>query len=160
VSGVLTIDHAIITLNGTQNPSLTNWRANSNGVGWLYPYSLTQNKVTLANTVPSLICDSLPTQKYDSLYGQTVGVGVFNSTSYGLVVWFPDPTLTTTALINAYLSNNPLQVCYELATPITIQLTPQQIATLYGTNNIFADSGAVAVRYIADIGLYIDKKTA
>ena len=47
-------------------------------------------------------------------------------------------------------------VCYELATPQTYQLTAQQIQTLLGTNNIWADSGDVDVVYIADTKLYID----
>lgn len=55
---------------------------------------------------------------------------------------------------------NGFHVVYELATPITYQLDPVQVACLLGQNNIFADCGAVAVRYIADIGLYIDKKTS
>ena len=46
-----------------------------------------------------------------------------------------------------YLSNNPLQVCYELATPITIQLTPQQIKLLENTNTLYADSGDIDVTY-------------
>lgn len=36
----------------------------------------------------------------------------------------------------AWLASNPLQVCYPLATPQTIQLTPQQIETLVGQNNL------------------------
>jgi hypothetical protein len=35
------------------------------------------------------------------------------------------------------------EVCYELATPITIQLTPTIIKSLQGDNNFFADSGEV-----------------
>ena len=47
---------------------------------------------------------------------------------------------------------------YELATPQTIQLTPQGVYALLGQNNVWADSGAVEVVYKADVGLYIDKK--
>ena len=52
------------------------------------------------------------------------------------------------------------QVVYELATPITYQLTPQEVRTLLGTNNIWADTGDVTVGYKADTKLYIDKKFA
>ena len=52
------------------------------------------------------------------------------------------------------------QVVYELATPITYTLTPQEIRTLLGTNNIWADTGDVTVGYKADTKLYIDKKFA
>lgn len=50
-------------------------------------------------------------------------------------------------------------ICYELATPIEIQLTPQEINSLLGTNNIWADTGDTHVIYRADIGLYIQKLT-
>ena len=41
----------------------------------------------------------------------------------------------------AWLANNPLQVVYELATPQTYQLTPQQINSLIGQNNIITEDG-------------------
>ena len=36
---------------------------------------------------------------------------------------------------------------YELATPLTYQLSKQQIRSLVGENNIFADTGEVAVEW-------------
>lgn len=50
------------------------------------------------------------------------------------------------------------QVVYELVTPITYQLTPQEITTLLGQNNIWADTGDMSVTYRADTKLYIDNK--
>lgn len=40
----------------------------------------------------------------------------------------------------------------------TYQLTPQQVNTLLGVNNIWADTGDSSVTYRADVALYIDKK--
>lgn len=53
-----------------------------------------------------------------------------------------------------------VQLCYELATPIEITLTAQEIDTLLGTNNIWADAGPVDVEYRADTKLYIQKINA
>ena len=47
----------------------------------------------------------------------------------------------------SWLSNNPLQVAYQLETPIAYQLTPQQIKTIIGRNNIWSDAGDVEVQY-------------
>ena len=55
-------------------------------------------------------------------------------------------------------ANADVQLCYELATPQTYQLTPTEIALLKGQNNVWTDSGEVEVTYKADVGLYIDKK--
>ena len=49
---------------------------------------------------------------------------------------------------------------YELATPTTYQLTPTEVKTLLGANNIFADTGAVDVEYCADTKKYIDNAIA
>ena len=60
-------------------------------------------------------------------------------------------------------NGTPLQVCYELATPIEYTLTTddiQEILTLFGTNNIWANSGDVSVSCRADTKLYIDNKIA
>lgn len=44
-------------------------------------------------------------------------------------------------------NGTPIEICYELATPITVQLTAQQVSALVGTNNVWANSGDVTVEY-------------
>lgn len=60
-------------------------------------------------------------------------------------------------LLTQYNNNTPVEICYPLATPQIIQLTPTQVKTLLGYNNI-SSSGTVDVIYHADTKLYIDKK--
>lgn len=43
------------------------------------------------------------------------------------------------------LGDTPIQLCYKLATPYTIQLTPQQITALSGVNTLYTDSGDISV---------------
>ena len=50
-----------------------------------------------------------------------------------------------------------IPLIYELATPVTYQLTPTEIKTLLGQNNIFADTGDASVQYRADTKLFIMK---
>lgn len=47
-----------------------------------------------------------------------------------------------------------------LPTPEVYQLEPEEVKTLLGVNNIYADTGNVSVTYRADIDLYIAKKIA
>ena len=78
-----------------------------------------------------------------------IGKLVSNFTSDGVVVGsngrinlcgsLHDAFASTDAL-KTYLASNPLQVVYELATPITIPLTASQINTLVGTNTVWVDS--------------------
>lgn len=52
------------------------------------------------------------------------------------------------------------QLCYELAEPIEIQLDSYTLNSLYGANNIWADSGDTEVEYRADTKLFIERLTA
>ena len=51
-----------------------------------------------------------------------------------------------------------VKLCYELATPITYNLTPTEVKSLLGINNVWSDAGDVDVEYRADTKLYIDKR--
>ena len=53
-----------------------------------------------------------------------------------------------------------IHLCYELKEPVEYTLTPQEMKTLYGANNIWANAGPVSVDYPADTKLYIDGKLA
>lgn len=65
-------------------------------------------------------------------------------------IWLPNGTPSSTVI----------EVCAELDTAVNIQLTPQQVNTLLGQNNIFADTGNTEVEYVADTKLYIQKMIA
>ena len=51
-------------------------------------------------------------------------------------------------------------IVYPLATPIVYTLTPQQVTSLLGKNNVWSDAGSVDVEYRTDIKLYIEKRLA
>ena len=49
-------------------------------------------------------------------------------------------TITTVEDWKQYLSSNPLQVVYELSTPLTFTVTASQINTLVGENNVWVNA--------------------
>lgn len=55
---------------------------------------------------------------------------------------------------------NGVQLVYELATPTEITLTPTQVKTLLGSNNIWSESGTVEVEYRADSTLAYNELVA
>ena len=71
-------------------------------------------------------------------------------------------------LSNQYSVGTPLQIVYPLATPITIQLTPQQIETLAGQNNLSTPLSGQSIETngveykelftFADVKEYVDNK--
>ena len=71
----------------------------------------------------------------------------FYVTSTGFQVFVPSGTAETTAV----------EIAYFLKEPFEVTLTAQEVRTLLGTNNVFADCGDVNVEYRADTKLYIQK---
>lgn len=70
----------------------------------------------------------------------------------------PD-TVTTKAEAIAWFANNPVEVIYELATPIEVDLTPEVISTIKGDNTITTDTnGDITVTYKESIKHYLDKQ--
>lgn len=60
---------------------------------------------------------------------------------------------------NAFLASENVQIAYEMETPQTIQLTPQEVDSLLADNNLWADSGNVSVTYRADSTLAYEQLT-
>ena len=58
----------------------------------------------------------------------------------------PTDASNLTALIKAWLDENPIEISFKIA-PFTVQLTPTQLRAIKGQNNIFSDCGDVAVKY-------------
>lgn len=148
-TGVLTVDRVKITLDGTQDISVANWRPQTNAVGWLYPYTLTNNFIGGGTVKQNVICDRLSTIAYNSMPSiNGNGIALANALPYGIAIMQTDTTLTTKSAINAYLSQNPLEVVYEPAEPIEITgLTTASLSTLKGDNNVWSDAGNISLEY-------------
>ena len=62
----------------------------------------------------------------------------------GIIRFYIDGISTLDEMV-AYATENPIEIAYALAEPYTIQLTPQQIAAIDGTNTLYTDSGTLTV---------------
>ena len=91
-------------------------------------------------------------------YTDWVDWGGYPNSNRNLIVTMAGITDTLNAW-NAYIQSNDVEFVYYLETPVTYQLTNQQvIETLKGINNVWADTGNVSAEYPCDTKLYIDKK--
>lgn len=126
-----------VVLDGTQTISVSNWRASETSVGWLYPYNVANNLVPSTNEQLGLvIANKLKEQTYKSMYNKNVdnGISLVDSNTYSFAIRTSDTTLTTNSAINTYLSSNPIEVYYVLATPTNTEITD---STLIETLNSF-----------------------
>lgn len=146
-TGVLTVTWGTITLDGSES-----WQGTPS-TGW-YTDMHTLKKYK-SNYVGAIYADKLVTGREQGAIS-----GYYdNSDAYPTQNWlyYYKNTFTTASEAKSYFQTNPTQIVYELATPTTIQLTPTQVKTLLGYNNI-SSTGTVDVIYHADTKLYIDKK--
>lgn len=139
LTGELTVDRAMATFDGSDDES---WYAYSSYNGFNYR--------TLNMQVGTRQSGSANWLKVtqDSTQSNAVWLGTNNSWMY--IVRVADLlTEYTVDAWRAYLAQNPLTVVYPLATPLEIQLTPNQVNSLVGQNNIFSDTGNIALDYWA-----------
>ncbi len=88
-------------------------------------------------------------------YNENLGIlfGANNSFIYCLHITDNLSGVTDLASWKTFLSNNPLQIVYPLATPLVVYASnTAEIPTIVGDNQVFADSGDVAVKYFETVG--------
>ena len=151
VSGVLTVDRAMVDLGTLEwSYDATNKRFGSTSLNTVI------KKVESNYDIANAICSQYKTTYLNSIYAQTDNYFVVVSTAGAVSVrdtQYTDAPTFKTAM-------NGVQLCYELAEPRTIQLTPKQVTTLLGTNNVWSDSGDVSISGFTivnkDVQIHID----
>lgn len=160
VSGVLTVNRFFKAFDGTE----TGWTKAGGTSNNTQRYYILWENMGVSDGVlnPSdALCSHLV-----FLAGNAGQFGTFNCTVTNFAVkdgdgsQFADISAFKEWLSEQNTAGTPLQLCVELATPQTYQLTPTEVRTLLGGNNIYTDAGGVTVEYIADTKLYIDNKIA
>lgn len=127
-TGVLTVDRAVATLNGSES-----WSTNSATTG-LYYLTISGIKNATGHIKSNMF-------KETTVSGVNMVVGEMKFVSPNIVN-FKTSYATVDAWKTALASDN-VQLLYELNTPFTVQLTAEEVTTLKGQNNIWADCGNV-----------------
>ena len=144
-SGVLTVDRVYKTL--TSNENFAQLGANN-----VYMDSWTDIFKPSTNTLGILQCSHYKEMLQYSGNHYAISKPLNNRA----IVFYDDEHATSVAdfkaYINAQINNNtPIQVCYKLETPTTYQLTPTQVNSLLGSNNVWADTGKIIkLEYLAN----------
>jgi len=148
--GELVVDRGYELLNGSEN---WDWSEKNNVGTHAVPNGIITDATTQYNiyTLNSTFVDT-PWARRTQTYG---ALGMFYGASFFYVKY---SEFTSAEDVKAFFAQNPTQVVYELATPITYTLTPQEITSLLGANNLWADTGDSEVEYRADTKMYITKK--
>lgn len=105
------------------------------------------------DTTKTIMCDKFPAVAVSSS-NTLVGINVINSSAYNeaRITFRPENVASyDTTSINTWLASNPLQIKFELTTPIEITQDSLTISSAAGTNNIWCDSGDITVKALDKI---------
>ena len=147
LSGRLTVNKLSLVLDG----SLGLWYSGASIPFWRYnPISAKKPNYSKR--------DETISNKYSQITtGSTADKAIrITADNNGIYVYDSDFVDSETAV--SIMQANPIQIVYPLLNPIEYHLTPQEVRTLLGQNNIWADTGNTHVEYRADTELYIDKQ--
>lgn len=158
VSGVLTVEWVDISANKSffgsaipGNVGMDYRNAERNSEDWPTPYSMriwnTARETQKCDRARIANCFS------EANYGEYVAVvynGDFGKTALRI----------SEKLYQTLGDDDRIHMCYQIAEPFEIQLTPTEVETILGVNALFASCGDVDVRYRCDTRLFIEKKLA
>lgn len=103
--------------------------------------------------LPDIMCSALKPESSAHVYSTQMDLTIGIHTNSAIVVCDSDYTVAS----DFKTAMDGVMFVYPLATPQTYQLTPTEVKTLLGNNNVWADTGDIDLTYRADLGLYLDK---
>ena len=145
-NGVLTVDRAIVDGGDL---TWTYWTGNNF-------YSTTISSTKTANATNDILCSVYPN-------GNISTKGIYNmveSNAQKGYVYINDSDYSHDSTGASQLKSDleGSKICYRLKTPTTYNLTPTEVKTLLGINNIFADTGDVLnAEYTRDASIIINE---
>ena len=154
VSGNLVVTHKMITLTGSEPNAIYNWDgycyivsdgASDNSKVHVAACSHTNHLTSGGAYFESRPNGSYPQNEYNSvLCALTQGPNIrFRKRDTG----FASLEDYQTYLQAQYNAGTPVQIVYELATPLVYSIAPNTVQTLIGRNNIFSDGDTVEAVY-------------
>ena len=143
VTGVLTVTHKKITLNGSE----TSWSTINNRYE-IYVENDIDKATKTSSTNIIVISDrfkSAGVQYRDSIADGEIAKLVNTNRQISMNAKYIYPTLDE---FKASLAENPMELVYRLETPLTYQLTPTEVSSLLGDNVLWSNAnGDLTVTY-------------
>lgn len=149
LTGVLTVDRGILTMDGTEDIAVSNDSPNKMFVCRTLRNGNITDWTDIGSTA-QIVCSHFTNSTAEIVYG------VNNVNMPGLIAqknrdfWFTRSNYASLDEFKAYLAaqyaaGTPVQVCYRLAEPIVVQLNLPAVYPLEGTNVLYGGTGALEV---------------
>ena len=147
VSGVLTVNRAIVDLG------VLTWHKTTDAeygtiIFWAADAGLIKATTVGTFDIPNAICSIYqPRRRYGN--GSLIQSGLDGFNVNQDTVRVVDSTKASLSEADFKTAMNDVQLCYELATTVTYQLTTQEVEMLLGENYVWSDGGDVSLSYYA-----------
>lgn len=138
ITGELVVDRAVVGLDGGEN-----WALDSKYDSFNRFYIENSDIKKYYNYTSHMICNECEIAYGYASYANVVGD--FAVTGYTIMsnnwnyLYIAHKTIATVEALKTYLSQHPLQVVYELATPIRTTLSSRELSALVGRNTLTAN---------------------
>lgn len=149
-TGVLLINYKYIELNSSYDYNLYDNTPYGRGVNC----NILDDRYNLADGVCS---HGVCIKKFTSDYQSYFWIGVNNPNVYWVGI-LDELGLDSVDDFKLWLDTQTVQLAYKTTNSISIQLTPQEVLAIAGTNTLYADTGDVTVSGRADPTEYIKKQ--
>ena len=148
-NGTLTVDRILRAFDGTESA----WRQDvptENGAYRVGRDDLADAAGNPVDEIGHILCSHYPAVSGDDTWGETTGVCLYSASDAQNGLWFFDPNIQTaeewkTFLAGQYAAGKPVQICYKLKNPRTIQLDMTQMPALDGANYLYCNAGEITV---------------
>ena len=149
-SGTLVVTKMLIELDGSEDEE---WGTANNGITSVCKINTALNNNTGAICNRFRHASSNPSNPYAGYFG-------IGGQTYNLRMNI-DGTARTTNEVKTWVASNPIQIVGNIAAGDPIALTPGQVKSLLGYNELWADTGNIkSLEYCVDSKLYIEASIA
>ena len=148
-TGELVVDRVFKSFNGSETWYTDSRWPNSYYTPWANNSKYTPSNIGFGNYIQCNKYHGIA-KKVDNIQNGEI---LFNSAAIAYInasIIIKDENYTSIDDFKASLSSTPLQIVYELATPQTYHLTPEQVKLLKGYNNITTNAETLDVTYQVD----------
>lgn len=138
-NGVLVVDKGYITYDGSNDEE---WNLTGGTTNYHQFVNIISNAKDNQNAISNRFQRISISER-----GSKTGLVIYADASFRFALADNEMLIDSVPNWRTWLGNNNVEVCYELAEPITIQLTPHTINLLKGVNNISTDGDKITLTY-------------
>lgn len=143
-TGKVVMDKGYIVFDGSDDENWVYYSADPKRIRTTVLNGIISNDNSSSDN-KTIISNEFPTISNEETYAGNLGISTGGGTLFAVD---GSPTMSKASFIS-FLSSNPLQVCYKLATPVELQLTPAELELFKGYNYLTAD-GEIEISYIPE----------